>query len=94
MNLWASNQSDYIFIAVLALLCTAYPFIKSVELLKRLSPFSVMLAINLEPVYGIILAALFFGASESMSPQFYLGVMIILATVIANGIIKANKRKR
>jgi drug/metabolite transporter (DMT)-like permease len=53
-----------------------------------------MLAINLEPVYGIILAALFFGASESMSTQFYLGVIIILATVIANGIIKANKRKR
>lgn len=94
MHLWASNQNDYLFIGVLALLCTAYPFIKSVELLKRLSPFSVMLAINLEPVYGIILAALFFGASESMSTQFYLGVIIILATVIANGIIKANKRKR
>jgi hypothetical protein len=39
------------------------------------------------------LAALFFGASESMSPQFYIGVFIILGTVIANGIIKARKRK-
>jgi drug/metabolite transporter (DMT)-like permease len=93
MDLWATQNSDWIYIAILALACTAYPFIKSVELLKRLSPFSVMLAINLEPVYGILLAALFFGASESMSPKFYIGVIIILGTVIANGIIKARKRK-
>ena len=93
IKLWATQNSDWIYIAILALACTAYPFIKSVELLKRLSPFSVMLAINLEPVYGILLAALFFGASESMSPKFYIGVFIILGTVIANGIIKARKRK-
>ena len=93
MTLWATTGNDWWFLAVLALLCTAYPFIKSVELLKRLSPFSVMLAINLEPVYGILLAALLFGAEENMNPQFYLGVLIILGTVIANGIIKAQKRK-
>ncbi|MEJ6566352.1 MAG: DMT family transporter [Flavobacteriales bacterium] len=92
-SLWASSYSDLAFLAILALLCTAYPFIKSVELLKRMSPFSVMLAINLEPVYGILLAALFFGATESMNPQFYIGVVIILTTVIANGIIKARKRQ-
>jgi drug/metabolite transporter (DMT)-like permease len=93
MTLWATSANDWWFLAVLALLCTAYPFIKSVELLKRLSPFSVMLAINLEPVYGILLAALLFGAEENMNPQFYFGVLIILGTVIANGIIKAQKRK-
>lgn len=92
MELWANTQSDWMYLTILALACTAYPFIKSVELLKRLTPFSVMLAINLEPVYGILLAALFFGASESMSPQFYLGVVIILGTVLANGAIKARKR--
>ena len=92
-SLWASSHSDLLFLGILALLCTAYPFIKSVELLKRMSPFSVMLAINLEPVYGILLAALFFGATESMNPQFYIGVIIILTTVIANGIIKARKRQ-
>ena len=92
-SLWASSHSDLFFLGILALLCTAYPFIKSVELLKRMSPFSVMLAINLEPVYGILLAALFFGATESMNPQFYIGVVIILTTVIANGIIKARKRQ-
>jgi drug/metabolite transporter (DMT)-like permease len=79
-SLWASSYSDLVFLAILALL-------------KRMSPFSVMLAINLEPVYGILLAALFFGATESMNPQFYIGVVIILTTVIANGIIKARKRQ-
>ena len=94
VNLIAKSQSDWIYLLVLALLCTAYPFIKSVELLKRLSPFTVMLAINLEPVYGILLAASLFGASEEMNPQFYIGVLIILSTVIANGIIKARKRSK
>jgi drug/metabolite transporter (DMT)-like permease len=93
MTLWATDQSDILYLFLLSLLCTAYPFIKSVELLKRLSPFTVMLAINLEPVYGILLAALLFGAEESMTTQFYFGVIIILGTVITNGIIKAQKRK-
>jgi drug/metabolite transporter (DMT)-like permease len=92
-NLWLSGTSDWIYLTILSLLCTAYPFIQSVELLKRLSSFTVMLAINLEPVYGIALAAVLFGAEESMTSQFYLGVLIILGTVIANGIIKARKRK-
>ena len=52
-----------------------------------------MLAIILEPVYGISLAAIIFGAQENMTPTFYIGVVIILGTVITNGIIKAQKRK-
>jgi len=50
-----------------------------------------MLTINLEPVYGIILAVLVFGEKEKMSPQFYIGASIILITVIVNGIIKNKK---
>ena len=94
LNLLAQSNNDWIYLLILALLCTAYPFIMSVELLKRLSAFSVMLAINLEPVYGILLAAALFGASEAMNPQFYAGVLIILGTVVANGIIKARKRTK
>ena len=51
-----------------------------------------MLTINLEPVYGIVLAFLIIGDSERMNPLFYVGALIILTTVIANGIIK-NKGK-
>ena len=59
--------------------------------MKYLSPYTVMLTINLEPVYGIILAVLVFGEKEKMSPQFYIGASIILITVIVNGIIKNKK---
>ena len=87
------NKTDWICLFVLASVCTAYAFIASVYVMKWLSPYTVMLTINLEPVYGIILALLFLKEDEYMSSQFYYGALIILATVIANGIIK-NRRKR
>jgi drug/metabolite transporter (DMT)-like permease len=51
-----------------------------------------MLTINLEPIYGIILALLIFDDTEEMTPLFYVGALIILATVIANGIVKSYKK--
>jgi len=53
-----------------------------------------MLTINMEPVYGIILALIVLGDSENMSPQFYYGALIILLTVIANGIIKITQERK
>ncbi|TPN85321.1 DMT family transporter [Aquimarina algicola] len=89
------STSDWLYLLVLASVCTAYAFIGSVQVMKYLSPYTVMLTINLEPVYGILLAYMIFGEEEKMSPQFYYGAIIILSTVILNGIIKnAKKRKR
>jgi len=51
-----------------------------------------MLTINLEPVYGIVLAFLVLGDSERMSTEFYYGAFVILAVVIANGILKNRKK--
>ena len=62
--------------------------------MKYINSFSVMLAINLEPVYGIILAYLIFEDKEKMSSGFYFGAIIILITVILNGIIKNWKKIR
>lgn len=87
------TTSDIIYLLILSSICTAYAFIASVKIMKYLTPYTVMLTINLEPIYGIILAVIIFGEKEKMSPQFYLGALIILATVIINGIIK-NKKKR
>ena len=55
-----------------------------------------MLTINMEPVYGIILALLILGDNENMSPKFYYGALIIIVTVIANGIVKnrIDRKKR
>jgi drug/metabolite transporter (DMT)-like permease len=63
--------------------------------MKWLSPFTVMLTINLEPIYGILLALVVFGESEFMSGSFYIGALIILTTVIVNGVLKVRQgRKR
>ena len=83
---------DWLWIGILALFCTAYAFIASVAVMRYLSPYTVMLTINLEPVYGILLAFLVFGEKEKMQPQFYLGAAIILGVIIANGIVKTSKR--
>lgn len=84
--------SDLGWLLLLASVCTAYAFIASVKVMKFLSPYTVMLTINLEPVYGIILAVLVFDDKEKMDPSFYIGAAIILSTVILNGIIKNYKK--
>lgn len=89
------STNDLMYLAILASVCTAYAFIASIHVMKWISPYTVMLTINMEPVYGILLALLVFGDSEKMGTQFYYGTIIILLTVIANGIIKMTlERKR
>ncbi len=83
---------DWIFIFVLASVCTAYAFIASVKVMRHLSPYTLMLTINLEPVYGIALAYFLLGDEERMSLPFYLGAGLILATVLANGWLKNKER--
>ena len=79
---------NYLYIFLLGTICTAYAFIASVYLLKFISPYSVVLTYNLEPIYGIILALMFFGNAEKMSFSFYLGLFLILASVIINMYVK------
>lgn len=88
------SANDWIYLVILASACTAYAFIASIHVMKWISPYTVMLTINMEPVYGIILALIILGDSENMSPQFYYGALIILATVIANGIIKITQERK
>ena len=89
---FAISINDLIWLFLLSSICTAYAFSASVKVMKFLSPFTVMLTINLEPIYGIILALLIFDDTEEMTPLFYVGAIIILATVIANGIVKSYKK--
>lgn len=86
------SLNDLICLFILSSVCTAYAFIASTAVMKFLSPYTVMLTINLEPIYGIILAVLIFKDKEEMSSHFYLGALIILTTVILNGIIKSRKK--
>lgn len=87
------STNDFFWLLLLSSVCTAYAFSASVKVMKFLSPYTVMLTINLEPIYGIILALLIFKESENMNPLFYIGALIILSTVILNGILKNKKEK-
>jgi drug/metabolite transporter (DMT)-like permease len=86
------KPTDWLYLLILSSVCTAYAFIVSVKLLRYLSPYTIMLTINLEPVYGILLAVLIFGEKEMMDSMFYVGALIILFTVLANGLLKYKKK--
>lgn len=82
---------DWIYLLVLGSVCTAYAFIGSVYIMRYISPYTVVLSYNLEPVYGIILAVILFPEKEIMSPQFYIGVLIILLIILADAVLKNGK---
>ena len=88
------SLTDWGYLILLASICTSYVFIGSVKVMRHISPYTVMLTINLEPIYGILLAYAFFGKAEEMSPAFYIGAALIILTVIANGIIKNSLKRK
>lgn len=83
---------DYLWLGILGTVCTAYPFIATIDIMKYLTPYTVMLTINLEPIYGILLAVLLFKDQERMTPAFYFGAVIILLTVLLNAYFKNRKK--
>lgn len=87
-DFFSLNNLDILWLLVLATVCTAYAFVVSIAVMRHLTPFSVMLGINMEPVYGILLAVVIFGDSERMHGSFYLGTVLILIAVMANGFLK------
>ena len=88
------SSADFGYLFILASVCTAYAFIASVYVMKLISPYTVVLTYNLEPIYGILLALLLFPEKEIMSTSFYYGVMIIISVVLLNGILKNSKALR
>lgn len=92
-DVFVLTAKNWILILILASICTAYAFTASVQVMRRLSPYTVMLTTNLEPVYGIILAFFIIGGKEKMSTAFYIGAVIIVITVILNGVIKHYRKE-
>ncbi len=75
------DPADAALLLVLAVACTLFPFALSLVALRRISAFSAMLAVNLEPVYAVTLAALLLGEQRQLDTLFYLGVLTILSAV-------------
>jgi drug/metabolite transporter (DMT)-like permease len=92
-EIFVMTAKNWILILILASICTAYAFTASVKVMRQLSPYTVMLTTNLEPVYGIILAFFIIGGKEKMSTEFYIGAVVIVITVLLNGIIKHYRKE-
>ncbi len=91
---FAISWEDAMWLGILSLVCTVYAYSASVEIMKRLSAFTVNLTINLEPVYGIVMAVIFFPSDETMSPKFYMGAGMILATVLCYPLVQHFLKRR
>lgn len=82
------TANDWLLLFILSSVCTAYAFTASVKVMRKLSPYTIMLTTSLEPVYGIILAFFIIGGKEKMSVEFYIGAILIVITVIMNAVLK------
>jgi drug/metabolite transporter (DMT)-like permease len=85
---------DFVYLLILGIICTAYAFAIQVDVMKHLSAYIVALTINLEPVYGIVMAFFIFGETEQMTGGFYLGTSIILISVLGFPLYHYYLRKR
>jgi drug/metabolite transporter (DMT)-like permease len=74
---------DWLWLLILALACTVLTYAAFMDLLKRMSVFTINTVVNMEPIYGTVLALAAFGKAEQLSPGFYVGAAVILASVIA-----------
>lgn len=86
------DARDAAYLLGLAVACTLVPFALSLVALRHLTAFGAQLAVNLEPVYAIVLAILLLGEQRELTPLFYLGVAIILATVLVYPLLLRPRR--
>jgi len=80
--------TDLTYLVILGTICTALVFVWLTEIMRHITPYSLIMAINLEPVYSIIFALLIFGDNELMSSSFYLGSCVIIGIVFLDGYLK------
>ena len=80
-----------LWILILALLCTSFAFNMSIKVMRHLSSFTIMMVINLEPIYGILLSIAIWNEKAFLSTNFYVGFLIVIAAILMNGIYKHRK---
>ncbi|MBP7948193.1 MAG: DMT family transporter [Verrucomicrobiales bacterium] len=89
---WLPDGREWLLLLVLSQVCTVWAYAAYVELLRRLSVFTISLASNLEPLYGILLAGLVFGEYQKLGAAFWTGSILVLAGVIGYPLL--NRRRR
>ena len=82
------SETDFTYLLILGTVCTALVFVWMTEIMRHITPYSLIMAINMEPIYSILLALLIFKDSEFMSPSFYIGGSIIIGVIFLEGYLK------
>ena len=90
-SLFQLSSSDWVWIGLLAVVATSFAFMVSIQVLKDLTPFESAMAINLEPIYAIVLAYFLF--EERFSSGFYLGAALVIGAVFVDTLLRANPPK-
>lgn len=85
--------ADIKWLLILGVICTAFAFMLSVEVMKKISPYTVTISVNLEPIYSIILALIIWPETETMTLGFYLGTSIVIITIFLNAYFKKRAEK-
>ncbi|MGD2004695.1 MAG: EamA family transporter [Flavobacteriaceae bacterium] len=86
------TSTDLFWLLLLGVICTSYAMNATFVVMRNLSPFTIMMIINLEPVYGILLDLTIFGKKALLSGYFYVGFIVVMIAIIANGIFKMRKQ--
>lgn len=79
---------DWVYLIILALVCTTFAYVLSLRALQHITAFAANLTVNLEPVYGIILAIILLQENKELDGGFYLGVVVILGAIFVYPLLK------
>ena len=83
---------DWVYLIILALVCTTLGYVLALRALRHISAFAANLTINLEPVYGIILAIIILRENEELNLKFYIGAIILLVAVFTYPYLSRRKK--
>lgn len=86
--------TDTVYLLMLSLFCTVGLYVMFAEVLKRIPAFTVNLSFNLEPIYSIIIAFLFFDEGKQVNASFYVGLFCVIASVVLQSIISFRKKRK
>lgn len=90
-NILQITTVDFSYLLIFASFFTAYPMLESIKLMKIITPFTLILSVNLEPIYGILFAYWIFGEPETMSSTFYIVFLVMICSILINGFLKMRK---
>lgn len=97
-NLFTVPALDWVYLIILGIVCTTMAFMVSVWVMKHVTPFTVSMSVNMEPIYTIIIAliiAMYRGSDkEQMSTGFYVGGSVILLSIFTNAYLKKRSKSK